>query len=166
MTGRELPRGSARPIFGLMKYLLTLFALLFAPVIAPAALAKSDPIYTGWRDNNAVGGYDVTTFYDGVPQKGKREHAVIYNGARWMFVTQSKLAAFKEAPQKYAPAYGGYCAWAAANDKLAKGNPKYWNIEDGRLYLNFNRRIQTRWNKDKPGFIKAADENWPQILAE
>lgn len=149
-----------------MKAIVLSFALLLSLFAAPAVLAGSDPVYTGWRNNNAVGGYDVTTFFTGVPQQGKREHSFDYNGARWMFTTQTNLDKFAAAPDDFAPAYGGYCAWAVAENKLAKGNPKHWNVEDGRLYLNFNGRIKARWEKDKLGFITAADANWPAILED
>jgi len=149
-----------------MKTLFVMAALLLSALTAPAAFAGSDPIYTSWRNNNAVGGYDVTTFFDGVPLKGKAEHFVIYKDARWKFATQTNRDKFIETPDAFVPAYGGYCAWAVANDKLAKGNPKYWTVEDGRLYLNFNRRIKARWEKDKAGFIRQANGIWPEILED
>lgn len=149
-----------------MKKLIIVWAAMICAVIAPAAIAGSDPVYTAWHNNNAVGGYDVTTFYTGVPQAGKAEYSFEHDGARWMFTTQTNRDKFAAAPDDFAPAYGGYCAWAMANHKLAKGNPKHWNVEDGRLYLNFNGRIKTRWEKDKPGFIAAANENWPAILGD
>lgn len=149
-----------------MKSVLIITALIVTGISSPAVWAQSSAVYTGWRDNNAAGGYDVTTFFDGVPQKGKREFTHNYNGARWMFTTQTNRDEFIAAPDTFAPAYGGYCAWAVAHEKLAKGNPKYWNVEDGRLYFNFNARIQTRWLKGKPEFIVGADDNWPAILED
>jgi len=149
-----------------MKTAIITAALFFSALAAPVAMGDSDPIYTGWRNNNAVGGYDVTTFYAGVPLKGKPDHFAVYKGARWMFATQTNRDKFIAAPDDFIPAYGGYCAWAVANDKLAKGNPKYWNVEEGRLYLNFNRRIKARWEKDRPRFIREANERWPAILKD
>lgn len=149
-----------------MKNLFIIAAVLFAFILAPSALSKNAEIYTGWRNNNAVGGYDVTTFYAGVPLAGKSEFSAEHEGARWMFTTQTNLDLFLEDPDRFVPAYGGYCAWAVANDKLAKGSPKHWNVEGGRLYLNFNGRIKKRWEKDKARFIREADEKWPAILGD
>ncbi len=149
-----------------MKITILTITVVFAAMFMPAASAGSDPVFTGWRDNNAVGGYDVTSFYAGLPLKGKPEFSVQHEGARWMFTTRTNLDVFTEDPDRFAPAYGGYCAWAVANDKLAKGSPKHWNVEDGRLYLNFNGRIKKRWSQDKARFIQEADANWPAILED
>ena len=59
--------------------------------------------------------------------------------------------------------YGGYCAWAMADGKYAKGNAKYWKIVDGKLYLNYNAGIQKKWNADVPGFIEKADTQWQDL---
>jgi hypothetical protein len=71
---------------------------------------------------------------------------------------------FEANPERYLPAYGGYCAWAVAQGYLAKGDPQHWAIRDGRLYLNYNESVQDRWLKDTEGFIRQADANWPKIL--
>jgi len=76
------------------------------------------------------------------------------------------LELFKTNPTAFAPQYGGYCAWAVAQGKLAKGSPKHWSVEDGKLYLNFNSRIKRRWEKDISGFIDMGNNEWPDILKE
>ena len=134
--------------------------------ISSAAHAESDPIYTSWRNNLAVGGYDVVSFHLGNPVKGNSHYSTVWNGADWQFASQDNLDKFLENPEKYAPAYGGYCAWAIAEGKLAKGSPKYWTIKDGRLFLNFNKKIQDRWLKKMDSFIKQGDNNWPGILGD
>lgn len=137
--------------------------LLLTPITAAAA---TDPVYTSWRDNVAAGGYDVVSFFSGKPQEGKVEFSTLYEGADWYFSNQSNKDLFLTNPEQFAPQYGGYCAWAIASGKFAKGNPKYWHVEDGRLYFNYNKRIQSRWEKDIPGFIKSADEKWPALLTD
>ena len=67
-------------------------------------------------------------------------------------------------PEKYAPQYGGYCAWAAAQGYTASTDPKAWKVVDGKLYLNYNVEIKEKWEKDIPGHIKRADANWPGVL--
>lgn len=134
-------------------------------VSAPIAYAASaDPIYTPWRNNDAVGGYDVVSFYSGKPLDGDDRYIAEHKGALWAFSSQANLDLFKTNPNAFTPQYGGYCAWAAANGKLAKGAPEYWHIRDGKLYLNYNKRIQQQWDKDIPGFIEKADRNWPDLL--
>lgn len=125
-----------------------------------------DPIYTGWLSDDAVGGYDpVAYFTEGKPVKGEKAHSLKYKGATWKFSSQENLELFKASPDKYAPQYGGYCAWAiAAKNEGYEGNPKHWNIVDGKLYLNYDQDIKTKWEKDIPGFIKTANENWPKLV--
>jgi hypothetical protein len=76
------------------------------------------------------------------------------------------LALFRENPEKYVPAYGGYCAWAVANGDLVKSDPEVWKIVDHRLYLNYSRKVQEDWEKDIPGFIAKAEANWPRLAAK
>lgn len=132
--------------------------------VTQPAYAKSDEIYTSWRNNMAVGGYDVVSFHQGNPIKGETKLVTSWRGADWHFANQANLDSFLKEPEKYAPAYGGHCAWAIANGKLAKGSPKNWTLKDGRLFLNFNDKIQNRWNADQAGFITKADAMWPDIL--
>ena len=67
------------------------------------------------------------------------------------------------APEKYAPRYGGYCAYAVARGGKAPTDPKAWTVVDGRLYLNYSLEVRRLWEKDIPGSIAAADRNWPEV---
>lgn len=138
-------------------------SLLFSPV---SAVAAPDAVYTNWRDNIAADGYDVVTFFSGKPQKGKAEFATRYEGADWLFFNQANKDLFLTNPELFAPQYGGYCAWAVAKGKLAPGSPDHWHVEDGRLYFNYNARIERRWNKKRNKFIRDADKRWPSLIAD
>jgi YHS domain-containing protein len=132
---------------------------------APAAMAAKPPVYTGVFDDLAVGGYDAVAYFkDGKPLQGSKSFEHKHNGATWRFATAENLAAFKADPAKYAPQYGGYCAWAAAQGYTAKGDPKAWKIVSGKLYLNYDLNIQKKWETDIPGFIAKGDTNWPAVL--
>lgn len=135
--------------------------------LAPAASADVDPIYTSWVSNVAVGGYDpVAYFTEGAPTKGSSEFSTTYMGAEFRFVSQENLDAFLADSERYAPQYGGYCAYAVANGQTAKGNPKNWDIVDGKLYLNLNNGIQKRWKSDRDNYISSAEVEWPKLLGE
>ncbi|MEM6266211.1 MAG: YHS domain-containing (seleno)protein [Pseudomonadota bacterium] len=125
----------------------------------------SGPIYTKTKgDTLAVRGFDVVSYFvgDGVPVEGSEEFTVRYQGYDYRFASEENANQFIEDPAKYAPAYGGYCAWAiGANDALAEGDPNVYEIVDGTLYLNFNDDVQGRWQADIPGFIAKADTNYP-----
>lgn len=142
------------------KSLVTLLMVLAAPFAA-----AKDPIYTGFFSDLAVGGYDAVAYFtDGMPVEGKKAFSFEYMGAEWRFANREHLDMFRANPEKYAPQYGGYCAWAMANGDFAKGDPEYWRIVEGKLYLNYDEKIQARWEKDIPGFIRSADARWPDVL--
>lgn len=144
-------------------------ALLIVPISATIlmtenAYAQKAEVYTSIRNNFGAGGFDVVSFHKGNPVKGNIKFIAEYRGAQWRFANSTNLTTFLENPEMYAPAYGGYCAWAIANNKLAKGSPKHWSIVDDILYLNFNKRIKNKWLDDSEGFIAKGDALWPTIL--
>lgn len=129
-----------------------------------AALAK-EPVSTGTFSNLAVSGYDpVAYFAEGRPVEGQSALEYEWNGASWRFSSTQNRAAFKSDPEAYAPQYGGYCAWAVSQGYTAKSDPEVWRIVDGKLYLNYSKDIQKRWEQDIPGNIAKADANWPKVL--
>ena len=112
----------------------------------------------------AAHGYDVVAFFtEGRPELGSDNYAVADAGGTYRFVSQANLDAFKANPAKYAPAYGGFCAYGVVLGKKFDGDPRYWKIVDGRLYLNLNGDIQGEWSKDITGNITKADTNWASI---
>ncbi|NRA30074.1 MAG: YHS domain-containing protein [Parvularculaceae bacterium] len=148
-----------------MKKLIAAATLgLAAATFAPTAAVAADPVHTGLFNNVAVGGYDAVSFFDGEGVEGAEEFSTTYDGAEFHFASAENLARFEEDPERFAPQYGGYCAWAISQGKLAPGRPKHANIVGGKLYLNFNGSVERRWLKDTDGFIAAADDQWPEIL--
>lgn len=146
-----------------MKTFFTVTLLAFFMVAAPAF--ADSPIYTGTFNNKAVGGYDTTTYFNaGGPVKGLDTFKTNWRGANWYFVSQTNLEKFNANPEKYAPQYGGYCAWAAAHGTLAKGDPKIYDIENGKLYLNYDQSIQNSWTPRKAELITKADAQYPSLV--
>ena len=149
-------------IKGSRRAFLALFALFV--FVVPAEAAK-DKVYTEWLSKNAVAGYDpVAYFTEGKPVEGSDDFTLSYNGATWRFASAANRDAFKVDPARYAPQYGGYCAWAVSQGYTAKGDPKAWTIVDGKLYLNYNKSVKSNWEQPAKGNIKAADKNWPKVL--
>jgi len=135
-------------------------------IAAPSAFAEA-PVYTAKKNNVAVQGYDPVAYFTvGEPTKGSDAFTTTYHGAEFHFASQDNLDTFLADPEAYAPQYGGYCAWAIADGKYAKGSAKHWAIVDGKLYLNYNRGIQKKWNKDVPGFITRGDAQWSELQPE
>ena len=84
-------------------------------------------------------------------------------GAAWRFANAANRDAFAADPEAYAPQFGGYCAWAVSEGYTASTVPEAWRIVDGKLYLNYSRRIQSRWERDIPGNIARGTANWPDL---
>ena len=141
-------------------------ALAFAVLMGTAGRAAAlDAINTGWLSNTAVDGYDpVAYFTDAKPVKGLAEHTVEWQGATWQFASAEHKTLFQQDPERYAPQYGGYCAYAVAKGGTAPGDPNVWKVVDGKLYLNVNKSIQSEWEQDIPGYVRRADANWPRLL--
>jgi len=140
--------------------LLALGSLMSAEV-----WAKDAPVYTGLFSRLAVGGYDpVAYFTEGKPVKGDARFETSFQGVQWRFASAENRDRFVAAPQRYAPQYGGYCAWAVSEGKTASGDPMFWKIVDQKLYLNYDADVQKKWEKDVPGHIRKADQNWPAVL--
>ncbi|MGX0975584.1 YHS domain-containing protein [Roseovarius sp. MBR-51] len=114
----------------------------------------------------ALGGTDpVGYFSEGRPVAGSPAHSFDWNGATWHFASAENRDTFAADPARYAPQYGGFCAWAVAEKgKLYSTQPENWAIVEGKLYLNFNDDIQEKWQADVPGFIARGDERWPEVL--
>jgi YHS domain-containing protein len=110
-------------------------------------------------------GYDVVAYFtEGKPAEGSSRYTVEYGGVKWQFATAENRDLFKAAPAKYAPQYGGFCAWGVSVGKLFDVDPVTgWKIADGKLYLNFNGDIAATFSKDTPGFIAKANAHWPQL---
>jgi YHS domain-containing protein len=147
--------------FGAMGFVgSTVFGTSFAQAMEPA-------IYTGIVKGVAAGGYDpVAYFTEKKPVAGKADITLEHEGTTWRFSTLANRDAFKADPAKFAPQYGGYCAWAVSQGYTAKGDPQVWSITGGKLYLNYNKSVQSGWEKDVPGLVKKADANWPKVLGK
>ena len=150
-------------MFSLRKMLVAAVVATSSISVAAPAFAE-DPVYTSRWSNVAVQGYDpVAYFTESEPVKGSDDYTTKYMGADFHFASQENLVLFLANPEAYAPQYGGYCAWAIADGKYAKGNAKNWAIVDGKLYLNYNKSIQKKWDKDRAGFIEKGDTQWSTL---
>lgn len=110
------------------------------------------------------GGYDVVSYFtESKPVRGNGRHTAEYQGVTYLFSSEQNKYTFEKDPQKYLPAFGGYCAYGVAREKKFWGDPEVWEIVDSTLYLNLDKGIQQEWDKDKPGYITKANSNWNTI---
>lgn len=149
----------------------TLFVAWVVVLVCLMGLSTAGPVEAKSKINKsffggvAMEGYDpVAYFTAGRPIEGRKEFTVKWMEATWRFSSAENKALFEQDPAKYAPQYGGYCAWAVAQGHTAGIDPQAWKIVEGKLYLNYNLEIQKKWEADIPGNIKKADANWPGVL--
>lgn len=109
----------------------------------------------------AIKGYDtVAYFQSGAALKGNESFTARWHNLTWHFLTAENRDLFETSPEKYAPQYDGYCAWAMTEARKAITDPEVWKIVNGKLYLNCSMAAYEKWIKDLPGNIKKADTNW------
>ncbi|SEL71244.1 hypothetical protein SAMN04487910_3141 [Aquimarina amphilecti] len=120
------------------------------------------------KDGIAAQEYDVVSFFDKKPKKGKNSISSFYNEATYYFSTEDNKKRFEESPQSFAPQYGGFCAIAMSEDKQVNPNPKSWEIRDGKLYF-FTRLFfgiidaKRQWIKDPEAKRTLADAAYEKM---
>jgi len=110
-------------------------------------------------------GYDVVAYFtDAKPTPGSERISAEHGGVKWQFATRENRDRFVANPARYAPQYGGFCAWGVANAKLFDVDPVGgWQVVDDKLYLNFNADINATFAGDTRGFIAKAERHWPVL---
>jgi len=152
------------PVSLTRRFLLSSAAAAAATMVLPVGVAFASEVFV--RNGAAIRGYDTVAYHTmNKPVKGDAAFASEWNGATWHFANAENKASFDSNPEKYAPAYGGYCAYAVAYGSTAKTEPEAFKIVDGRLYLNYDKRIQKKWEGKQSSFIEQSEANWPGIKA-
>lgn len=124
-----------------------------------AQTKKESKIFT--TKEGAIKGYDpVAYFTENKPVKGNKTITYNWQGSAWYFSSENNKNIFMAQPEKYAPQYGGYCAYGWAQGYAVKIEPDAWAIYEGKLYLNYDKKVQKDWDKDRAGYIIKADENY------
>ncbi|MBE1299627.1 MAG: YHS domain-containing protein [Alteromonadaceae bacterium] len=142
----------------------------FKSLLAGLFLSLSSLAFAGVdteTDANDVilAGHDVVAYFtEGKPVLGKYKFTAVYNDAIYQFSSQENRDLFKQNPEKYAPMYGGFCAYGATFGKKFDVNGKAFEIVDGKLYVNKNLQVYEAWREDIPKHIKEANNFWPKIV--
>ena len=136
-------------------------ALLVASTSLIVSAQKSE-VFT--KSGTAISGYDAVAYFkEGQATKGTDQFVYNWNGANWYFSNQQNLDSFKTSPQKFAPQYGGYCAYGMYEGHKAPTDPNAWTIVNGKLYFNYNLEVRELWRDKKEEKIETADTKWPGI---
>jgi len=136
--------------------------VLLLSLATTAVASKVDPVYQ--HGGLAIRGYDAVAYYQqSAPVKGSSQFSYQWRGATWLFASAENRDRFQADPERYAPQYGGYCAYAVSKGHTASIDPEAWKIVDGKLFLNYSKGVQMKWGQDVPGNIIKADRNWPDL---
>ena len=149
------------------KLILFTFTMLISLISLMSFTAyANEPVYTA--KGAAIKGYDAVSYFtQSEPAKGVADFSYEYKGATWRFASAENLDLFKSNPEKYAPQYNGYCAYAMGSyGKKVKVDPKIYTIRDDKLYLNFNKKIGKQFNENIEQYIVDGDKNWENILTK
>lgn len=141
-----------------------LAATLLLSFAAWFPLRAAEPVFS--TDGVAIEGTDpVAYFTERKPVAGNPDITYDHAGVTWRFASAANRDTFAADPARYAPQYGGYCAWAVSQGYTAPTVAEAWHIEDGKLYLNYSKSVQRQWSEDISGNIGKADANWPGLKA-
>ncbi|MFT6559712.1 YHS domain-containing (seleno)protein [Sneathiella sp.] len=144
----------------LLKYAALFFLIFYAGNLSAAEEQPYRTTVFGW----AAEGYDVVAYFtERRPVEGLSEFKYQWQGVNWRFSSAENRDLFAKEPSRYAPQFGGYCAYAVSQGYTASVIPEAWSIVDDKLYLNYSKGVQTIWEKDIPGYISMATEHWPKI---
>jgi YHS domain-containing protein len=139
------------------------FLFIFT-VSLTACTSKSNTAQIFSTDEGAIQGYDpVAYFTQSQPVKGSKGFSFTHADQAWYFASAENLEVFKSNPEKYAPQFGGYCAYGMSRGYKAKTEPDAWTIVDGKLYLNYNTDVRNIWNEKQSELIEKAKTNWSTV---
>jgi len=148
----------------LFSRLPVLLALCLA-LLCTSAFAAKPPVYLSKDNPYALQGYDPVAYFTlGQPRKGNKKHTFEYNDAVWLFTSDMHKQMFAQEPERFAPQFGGYCAFSVAQGTALQGKPEYWQIDNGKLYLNRTANIHERWLERHHALAIRANANWPAVL--
>ena len=115
----------------------------------------------------AIQGYDAVAYHTQQQAvKGSRAFTHVWRGATWQFATAEHRDRFAASPESFMPQFGGFCAYGVSRGYAVDIDPEAFAVVDGRLYLNYSKRVQRTWNQDRAGYIEKARQNWPKVAAD
>ena len=143
-----------------MKKIISLTVIILA-IIGQVHAQKAEVFSPGGK---AIKGYDPVAFFtESKAVMGSDKFSYSWNGATWLFSNQQNLQRFKADPGRYAPQYGGYCAYGASKGRKVPSEIDTWTIYNNKLYLNYSQEVKETWVKDEPGYIQKADRQWSEV---
>ena len=145
-----------------MKRYVYILSLILCGMALYAVNASAGEFFE--RNGVAISGYDPVAYFDEErPVKGVPEFRAEFRGSTFQFISAAHREAFAADPAKYAPQYGGYCAYGMSKGYKATIDPEAFSVVHDTLYLNYSEAVRTRWLSDVSGHIQQANANWPEV---
>lgn len=133
-----------------------------ASLLVAAGFTHAGDFYE--KDGVAIKGFDAVAYFtESRAVKGSGEHTATYKGSTFHFASAANRDLFAANPEKYAPQYDGFCAYGVAKGAKAKIEGEAFKIVDGKLYLNYDAKVQVDWDKDVPTYVMQANKNWESV---
>lgn len=137
---------------------------VFLTIAALLVLASANAQSVFSQNGKAIRGYDPVAYHtENKAVAGADSLQFSWNGANWFFSSQENMNRFKTEPAKYAPAYGGYCAYGLSENHLSPTDPQAFTIVHDTLYLNYSLKVKQLWLKDTTARIQTANAFWPKL---
>jgi hypothetical protein len=141
---------------------LLLATMSLVAIVVPGRAWAADEVFA--TADGAIRGYDPVAYHtEGKPVRGLPGITHAWNGATWHFASRGNRDRFAADPERYAPRYGGFCAYGTSQGYKVSTDPYAFAIVDGRLYLNYSKPVQFTWRLDRAVYIQQADRNWPAL---
>lgn len=144
-----------------------LFLALFVGVTVALAACSQAGTAVGINtaaDGLAVRGYDTVAYFVAENAvKGEARYQYVWNGAKWLFSSEENMKMFQASPETYAPQFGGYCSYAVSEGYTADADPEAWKVVDGKLYLNYNKKVREKWEENEAERIESGKTNWQEF---
>ena len=144
---------------------------LLASLVAASALLLSTFSFAAeetQQDSNGVtlSGHDAVAYFTmNKAVKGYAGISAVHDGAIYHFSSEANRDAFNANPGKYAPQYGGFCAYGAAIGAKFPVDPTVFAIVDDKLYVNNSAGVSKLWTAKQSRAITLADNKWSKIRA-
>lgn len=126
--------------------------------IIPIGLGIHKPVYH--KNNVALEGYDVTTYFKDGLSMGSSDHSANFNEVTWYFMNEENKNEFLSNPKKHMPEYGGYCSKAVSTGFAAPADPKIFTVQNEKLYIFSSEDVKAEFLKDPSSIIQACSKKW------
>ena len=141
-------------------------ARLIAAVLALALLAgcaTRNVISDGEDRDLMLRGNDPVAFFTmNQAVKGSPAIKARHEGLTYRFANEAHRDLFVKAPDRYVPAYGGYCASGAHYGLKSNIGAHTFKIVDGRLFFFGSERSKKHWEMDEKQNIALGDKYWAE----